>query len=98
MSESGKESEGGFMGIISWIVFGLIAGAVAKLLMPGRDPGGCIVTMLLGIAGAFVGGFLYEILTGVPQYMTFDLPSLLVATLGAVVVLVIYRLIVGRRV
>jgi uncharacterized membrane protein YeaQ/YmgE (transglycosylase-associated protein family) len=52
------------MGILSWIVFGLIAGITAKLLTPGRDPGGCIVTMLLGVAGAFVGGFLYQLLTG----------------------------------
>jgi len=44
------------LGILSWIIFGLVAGVIAKLLMPGRDPGGCIVTMLLGIAGAFVGG------------------------------------------
>ena len=51
------------MGILSWIVFGLIAGVIAKLLMPGRDPGGCIVTMLLGVAGAFVGGFLFRLVT-----------------------------------
>ena len=49
------------MGVLSWIVFGLIAGIVAKLLMPGRDPGGCIITMLLGVAGAFVGGFIYRL-------------------------------------
>ena len=54
------------MGILSWIAFGLIAGIVAKLLTPGRDPGGCIITMLLGVAGAFVGGFLYELLTDRP--------------------------------
>ncbi len=49
------------MGVLSWIVFGLIAGIIAKLLMPGRDPGGCIITMLLGVAGAFVGGFFYRL-------------------------------------
>jgi uncharacterized membrane protein YeaQ/YmgE (transglycosylase-associated protein family) len=58
------------MGIIAWIVFGLIAGIIAKLLMPGRDPGGCIITMLLGIAGAFVGGFLYRLLTGREVFQT----------------------------
>ncbi|AHY45687.1 putative membrane protein [Rubrobacter radiotolerans] len=84
------------MGIISWIVFGLIAGVIARLLMPGSDPGGCIITVLLGIAGAFVGGFLYGLITGVPQYTTFDLQSLIVATLGAIVVLVVYRVIAGR--
>ena len=52
------------MGILSWIIFGLIAGAIAKLLMPGRDPGGWIVTILLGIAGSFVGGFLASTLLG----------------------------------
>ncbi len=85
------------MGIISWIIFGLIAGVIAKLLMPGRDPGGCIITMLLGVAGAFVGGFLYRLLTGREVFFQFDLGSLLVAVLGAVVLLAIYRLIAGRR-
>lgn len=86
----------GIMGIMTWIVFGLIAGVIAKLLTPGRDPGGCIITMLLGVAGAFVGGFLYEQLTGRPQMMQFDLGSLLVAVLGAIVLLLVYRLLAGR--
>jgi uncharacterized membrane protein YeaQ/YmgE (transglycosylase-associated protein family) len=86
-----------FVGIVAWIFFGLIAGIIAKLLMPGRDPGGCIITMLLGILGAFVGGFIFELLTGRPQAMRFDFGSLFVAIIGAVVVLLIYRLIVGRR-
>ncbi len=85
------------MGIISWIVFGLLAGVIAKLLMPGRDPGGCIITMLLGIAGAFVGGVLYRLLTGREVFFQFDLGSLVVAILGAVIILAIYRLVVGRR-
>lgn len=84
------------MGILTWIVFGLIAGVIAKLLTPGRDPGGCIITMLLGVAGAFVGGFLYGQLTGRQQIMQFDLGSLLVAVLGAVVLLLVYRLLAGR--
>ena len=85
------------LGILSWIIFGLVAGVIAKLLMPGRDPGGCIVTMLLGIAGAFVGGFIFEQLTGRPDVIRFDLGSLAVAVVGAIVVLLIYRLIAGRR-
>jgi len=85
------------LGIFSWIVFGLIAGIVAKLLMPGRDPGGCIITMLLGVAGAFVGGFLYRLLTGREVFLRFDLGSLVVAILGAVAILAIYRLVTGRR-
>jgi uncharacterized membrane protein YeaQ/YmgE (transglycosylase-associated protein family) len=63
------------MRILSWIIFGLVAGVIAKLLMPGRDPGGCIITMLLGIAGAFVGGFVFEQLTGRPDVIRFDLGS-----------------------
>jgi len=86
-----------FVGIVAWIFFGLIAGIIAKLLMPGRDPSGCIITMLLGIVGAFVGGFIFELLTGRPQVMRFDFGSLFVAILGAVLVLLIYRLIAGRR-
>lgn len=89
-------SEVEFVGIVAWIFFGLIAGIIAKLLMPGRDPSGCIITMLLGIAGAFVGGFIFEQLTGRPQVMQFDFGSLFVAIIGAVVVLLIYRLIAGR--
>ena len=75
----------------------MLAGVIAKLLMPGRDPGGCIITMLLGIAGAFVGGFLYRLLTGREVFFEFDLGSLVVAVLGAVIILAIYRLVAGRR-
>jgi uncharacterized membrane protein YeaQ/YmgE (transglycosylase-associated protein family) len=85
------------MGILTWIIFGLIAGVIAKLLLPGRDPGGCIITMLLGIVGAFVGGFIFEQLTDRPDVMRFDFGSLVVAIIGAIVVLLIYRAIVGRR-
>ncbi|HET7477918.1 MAG TPA: GlsB/YeaQ/YmgE family stress response membrane protein [Rubrobacteraceae bacterium] len=84
------------MSILTWIVFGLIAGIIAKLLTPGRDPGGCIITMLLGVGGAFVGGFLYSQLTNRPFNAQFDLGSLIVAILGAVVLLIIYRLLAGR--
>lgn len=85
------------MGIITWIIFGLIAGVIAKLLMPGRDPGGCIITMLLGIAGAFVGGFLFELFTVGNFQASFSFGSLLVAIIGALAILLVYRLIVGRR-
>lgn len=82
------------MGVLSWIVFGLIAGVIAKFLMPGRDPGWCIITMLLGVAGAFVGGFIYNLVTGTELlYFGFDLRSFAVAVLGAVAVLAVYRLI-----
>jgi uncharacterized membrane protein YeaQ/YmgE (transglycosylase-associated protein family) len=83
------------MGILSWIVFGLVVGIIAKLLMPGRDPGGFIVTILLGIAGALLGGF-------VGRAMGFYGPSQtagwLMSIVGAIVLLLLYRLVARRRV
>lgn len=84
------------MGIIAWVVLGLIAGAIAKLLMPGRDPGGCIITMLLGVAGAFVGGWIGKTLFQVQLGQFFDLRTWVLAILGSLVILGIYRLIAGR--
>jgi uncharacterized membrane protein YeaQ/YmgE (transglycosylase-associated protein family) len=80
------------MGILSWIVFGLIAGAVAKFLMPGDDPGGIIVTILLGIVGAVLGGFIASYL-GFGGASAFDLRSFLVAIGGAILLLLGYRMI-----
>ena len=85
------------MSVLFWIAFGLVAGIIAKLLLPGRDPGGCIITMLLGVAGAFVGGFLYSTLTDRPFIAEFSLGSLVVAVLGSILVLLLYRAIAGRR-
>jgi uncharacterized membrane protein YeaQ/YmgE (transglycosylase-associated protein family) len=85
------------MNIIAWIVFGLIAGAVAKLLMPGRDPGGWIVTMLLGIAGAFLGGWIGAALWGSGGVNGFNLGSFGLAIVGAIILLALYRMFVGRR-
>jgi uncharacterized membrane protein YeaQ/YmgE (transglycosylase-associated protein family) len=85
------------MGIIAWIVVGLIAGALAKLIMPGDDPGGIIVTILLGIVGAFVGGLVVNLLGGA-GVTGFNLWSIVVATLGAIVLLAIYRMVAGRSV
>jgi uncharacterized membrane protein YeaQ/YmgE (transglycosylase-associated protein family) len=82
-------------GILGWIVFGLIVGAVAKLLMPGRDPGGIIVTSLIGIAGALLGGFIGRALG---MYGPEDPAGFVMALVGAIVLLVIYRAVVGRRV
>ncbi len=78
------------MGILSWIVFGLIAGAIAKLLMPGKDPGGFFITIALGVAGALVGGFIATAL-GFGQVDGFNIGSLFIAILGAVILLIIYR-------
>ena len=85
------------MGILAWIVVGLIAGALAKLIMPGDDPGGIIVTILIGIVGAFVGGFVVNLFGGA-GVSGFNIWSILVATLGAIILLAVYRLVVGRRV
>ena len=81
------------MGILAWIVVGLIAGVVAKAIMPGGGPGGIIVTILLGIAGAFVGGFLASELGVGGGIAQFDLRTILVAIVGAIVLLFGYRLL-----
>ncbi|EAA2459306.1 TPA: GlsB/YeaQ/YmgE family stress response membrane protein [Salmonella enterica subsp. enterica serovar Teltow] len=81
------------MGIIAWIIFGLIAGVIAKLLMPGRDGGGFILTCILGIVGAVVGGWLATMFGIGGSISGFNLDSFLVAVVGAIVVLVIFRLL-----
>jgi uncharacterized membrane protein YeaQ/YmgE (transglycosylase-associated protein family) len=80
------------MGFLSWIALGLIVGIVAKLIMPGKDPGGMVVTILIGIAGAFIGGFIGSLM-GLGSVTGFDLRSLLIAIGGAVLLLIIYRLL-----
>lgn len=84
------------MGILAWIVFGLIAGALAKFLMPGDDPGGCVVTTIIGIVGAVLGGFLATTL-GYGGISGFDIRSFVVAIIGSILLLVIWRMIRGRR-
>lgn len=81
------------MGILSWIVLGLVAGALAKLLMPGKDGGGWIITMVLGIAGAFVGGYLGSMLGLGGSANGVNLGSIVTATAGAFVLLFVYKLI-----
>jgi len=86
--------------IIVWIIFGLIAGAIAKAIMPGRDPGGYIITILLGIAGSIVGGFVGRALFGTNGHAdndVFNIPHLIFAIVGALILLGVYRLIAGRR-
>ena len=85
------------MGILSWIVLGLIAGAIAKAIHPGKDPQGCIVTMIIGIIGALLGGFIATNLLGWGATDRFDLYSILVATGGAVLALAIYSAVTRRR-
>ena len=83
------------MEILSWIVFGLLVGIIAKVLMPGRDPGGFIVTTLLGIAGALVGGFVGR---AMGFYGDSQSAGWLMSILGAVILLALYRMMVRRRV
>ena len=84
------------MGILSWIILGLLAGALAKFIMPGKDPGGCLITMVLGIIGAFVVGFIGTRL-GWGDVQQFDLRGLGLAILGALIVLLIYRMATGKK-
>lgn len=84
------------MSVLAWIVLGLLAGAIAKAIMPGRDPGGILVTMLIGIVGAFLGGFLGNTLTG-SGLSGFSLWSLVLAVLGALILLWIYRMTTRPR-
>ncbi len=85
------------MGILSWIVFGLIAGAIAKLLHRGDDPGGWIVTIIIGIIGAFVGGAIAKYLLGWEDAAGWNFHSFISAIGGAIIVLAIYRLITARK-
>jgi uncharacterized membrane protein YeaQ/YmgE (transglycosylase-associated protein family) len=81
------------MAIVGWIIFGLVVGIVAKLLTPGRDPGGFIVTILLGIAGALLGGFLGR---AAGWYREGDPVGFVVAVVGSILLLVLYRLVARR--
>ncbi|HJT05172.1 MAG TPA: GlsB/YeaQ/YmgE family stress response membrane protein [Pseudonocardiaceae bacterium] len=85
------------MGILGWIVLGLVAGAIAKLIMPGKDPGGFIVTILLGIVGAIIGGFIGKAIFGRGLETFWNLQTWVAAIIGSLILLIIYRLAVGRR-
>ena len=90
--------------IIGWIIFGLIAGLIAKAIMPGKDPGGAIITILIGIVGSVIGGFVGQVLFGYGRAASDSselsqpgfLMSLVLAVVGAIVLLAVYRLIKGR--
>jgi len=84
------------MGIISWVLLGLVAGALAKFIMPGKDPGGIFVTILIGIVGAILGGFLGSFI-GLGKIESFDLGGIFIATVGSILLLVIYRIATKKR-
>ena len=86
------------MGIIAFIILGLLAGIIAKALLPGDDPGGFIITTIIGVAGALLGGFLAAaIFGGDPLDEFFDISTWITAIIGAIILLLIYRVVVGRR-
>jgi len=85
------------MGILGWIVVGLIAGWLAKMIVPGREPGGFLATTAIGVVGALIGGFLYSLFTHTAFATSFDIGSILVATMGAIVLLIGYHMVVGNR-
>ena len=86
------------MGILGWILLGIVGGVIAKALLPGDDPGGLIVTVIIGIVGALLGGFLARALGfGDPIDEFFDVSTWLAAIIGAIILLVIYRAVTGRR-
>lgn len=82
------------MDIITTLIIGLIVGALAKLIMPGKDPGGFIITILLGVAGAFIAGWLGRALG---WYEAGESPGIIMSIIGAVILLAIYRAVIGRR-
>ncbi len=85
------------MGIIAFIILGLLAGGIAKALMPGDDPGGWIITAVIGVVGAILGGFLARALFGAdPMDEFFDISSWLTAIVGSIILLALYRVVVGR--
>jgi len=85
------------MGFLGWIVVGGLMGALAKFIMPGKDPGGIIVTILIGVVGGLLGGYIGSALFGVTTGSFFEIRTWLIALVGALVLLGIYRLVVGRR-
>ena len=86
------------MGILGWIILGLLAGVIAKAILPGDDPGGIIVTMIIGIVGALLGGFLAQAIFSVDTLDEFfDLSTWLGAIIGSILLLLVYRMLVGGR-
>jgi uncharacterized membrane protein YeaQ/YmgE (transglycosylase-associated protein family) len=85
------------MGILAWILFGLIAGAIAKFIMPGKDPGGCLGTAVIGILGAVIGGFVSTQLLDLGSVTGFNIRSFGIAILGSIILLTLYRLFLERR-
>ncbi|MDQ3404078.1 MAG: GlsB/YeaQ/YmgE family stress response membrane protein [Actinomycetota bacterium] len=85
------------MGILGWIVLGLVAGLIAKAIMPGKDPGGLIITLVIGVVGAILGGFIGNAIFGGGLQEFFSIKTWLLAILGSLILLGIYRVVTGNR-
>ena len=85
------------MNVFAWILFGLLAGGIAKFIMPGKDPGGCLLTIIIGILGALLGGFLGTHVLHIGEISGFNLRSLGLAILGSFLLLLVFRLLIARR-
>ena len=84
------------MSVIAWVLLGLVAGAIAKALMPGKDPAGFVVTIVIGIVGAIIGGFIWNVLTGNDSYGDFDIGGIIIAVIGSIILLYGYRRFAAR--
>ena len=84
------------MSVIAWVLLGLVAGAIAKAMMPGKDPSGFAVTILIGIVGAIIGGFIWNVLTGNDSYGDFDIGGIIIAVIGSIILLYGYRRFAAR--
>lgn len=84
------------MGVISFLIFGLIAGAVARLILPGKQAGGWVITLILGVVGAFLGGFIGSLIFK-QDYATWSIPNFLLSVVGAIIVLLVFGAITGRK-
>ena len=85
------------MNVFAWILFGLLAGGIAKFIMPGKDPGGCLLTIIIGIVGSLIGGLLGRHVLGIGPVTGFNLHSMGLAILGAVLLLAVFRLLIARQ-
>jgi uncharacterized membrane protein YeaQ/YmgE (transglycosylase-associated protein family) len=85
------------VGVLAWVLFGLLAGAIAKFIMPGKDPGGCIGTILIGAIGAAIGGFIGSEIFDFGGVTGFNIRSFAIAILGAIILLTAYRLLLQRH-
>jgi len=96
-NHSAATTQGGDVNVFAWILFGLIAGSIAKFIMPGKDPGGCLTTIVIGIVGALIGGLLGKHVLNIGPVTGFNLQSMALAILGSFLLLLVFRLLIVRK-